>query len=64
LSKDVLALLYFYAAIAIAVLFLIVVEAYLGMFTGLSGTEALLKATGVELSAHASEGASAGRWPC
>jgi hypothetical protein len=50
LSKDVLALFHFYGVIAIALLFLIVVETHLGMFTGLSGTEALLKATGMDLS--------------
>ena len=50
LSDDLLALLYFYGVIAIALLFLIVAEAHLGMFTGLSGTEALLRATGMDLT--------------
>ena len=52
LSEDVLALLYFYGVMAIALLFLIMAEAHVGMFTGLSGTEALLRATGMELTLY------------
>ena len=49
LASDVVALLYFYGVIAVALSFLIAVEAHLGVFTGLSGADALLSATGMDL---------------
>ncbi len=49
LASHVLTLLYFYGVIAVALSFLVAIEAHLGMFTGLSDAEALLRVTGMDL---------------
>lgn len=43
------ALLYFYGVIVVVLLLLLVLETHFGMFNGLSVTQALLKAAGMDL---------------
>ncbi len=49
LDHDAQGLLHFYAAATVTVLLLLTLEAYLGMYAGLSRAEAIVHATGLDL---------------